>query len=60
MPAIVVVESSIKWGQNGSAVPDHSVLMYVSIAAILAWFVASCIAITKLILALWAWRHSRL
>jgi hypothetical protein len=36
-------------GQKGSAVPDRTLLKYVSIAAIMGWLIVSIIAITQLV-----------
>jgi hypothetical protein len=46
-------------GQNGSAAPAHMALMYISMAAILAWLFAVRAATSRLIAALVDWWRGR-
>jgi hypothetical protein len=48
IPASTLSDNSARWGKNGSAVPDHTALKHLSIAAILAWLFAAFAAVFAL------------
>jgi hypothetical protein len=47
--------SNQKWGQNALTSPEKNVIMYVTMAAIIAWLFAFCVAVSKLIKELFGW-----
>jgi hypothetical protein len=56
--AITLINSSEKWGQNGSKPPEVNALTYVSIGAIVSWLFVAGLATIRLVQSLYVvWRE---